>query len=73
MFGDKHPCIMSFNTNLITCYSMDYKTKGDRKEIISKIIERNYKIATDAYGMESIHLLYQISCYLINKIAIQEI
>lgn len=70
MFGDTHPCIMAFNTNLVTCYSINQKSKEEKKGIMSQIIEKNFTIAKNTYGIESIHLLYHLSCYLINKIAI---
>lgn len=73
MFGDRHPCIMAFNTNLVTCYSMNTKLKEAKKGIMSQIMEKNFEIAKATYGIESIHLLYHLSCYLINKIAIGEV
>ena len=45
MFGESHPCIMAFNTNLVTCYSMNAKLKESKKGIMSQIMEKNFKIA----------------------------
>lgn len=42
-------------------------------ETIRQIIEKNYKIALDTYGSESIHMLYHVSGNLINKLALGEI
>jgi len=75
MFGEDHPAIISYNGNLVTCYSntKDIEKQAERTETVKQIIEKNIKIAEAAYGEESIHFLYHVSGNLINKLALGEI
>ena len=61
--------MISYNGNLITCYSGIKEFKDNKKETVSQIIQKNYEIATKTFSRTSIHLLYHLSMCLINKIA----
>jgi hypothetical protein len=52
MFGEEHPAIISYNGNLVTCYSQckDVEVFKSKKEVIKSIIEKNYKIAETTFG-----------------------
>ena len=75
MFGEDHPAIISYNGNLVTCYSntKDKEKVESRHETVKQIIEKNMKIAEKSYSEESIHFLYHVSGNLINKLALGEI
>jgi hypothetical protein len=75
MFGEDHPAIISYNGNLVTCYSntKDEEKRVSRMETVKNIIEKNMKIAEKSYNEESIHFLYHVSGNLINKLALGEI
>ena len=75
MFGEDHPAIIPYNGNLVTCYSQckDKEIFKSKQEVIRQIIDKNFKIAKDTFGEESIHMLYHYSGHLINKLALGEI
>ena len=75
MFGEDHPAIIPYNGNLVTCYSQckDEELFKSKKESVKQIIEKNFKIANDTFGQESIHFLYHLSGHLINKLALGDI
>ena len=72
MFGEDHPAIISYNGNLVTCYSQckDIEVFKAKKEVMASIVDKNYKIAESTFGDDSIHMLYHLSGNLINKIAL---
>jgi transglutaminase/protease-like cytokinesis protein 3 len=47
MFGEDHPAIISYNGNLVTCYSntKEKAKQEERSELIKQIIDKNWKIA----------------------------
>lgn len=75
MFGEKHPSIIAMNSNLLSCYSIKKEKMTDKAESASMdnkmklILEKNFEIAKETFGIESIHLLQHLSDNLISRIA----
>lgn len=69
-----------YNGNLVTCLSIKSSLpdttpaeKEQYKLTMQQMVEKNLEIASSHHGEDSIHLLYQISSTLTNKIALGSI
>lgn len=81
IWGDSHPFILQYNGNMVTALNIKMThqegvSESEKEEIkrsLSRMISRNFEIAEETFGLDSIHMLFYISQTLTNRVALGEI